>query len=62
MVKNINWNEFFWQTLASFIGSMICLLWLPFIQAISIFVGITISKIIMEGIFYNLIIKKKYEK
>ncbi len=44
----MNWNRFFWHTVATFLGSMVCLFWLPFIQAITIFISISIAKMLME--------------
>ncbi len=48
----MNWNKLFWNTLAIFLGSLTCYLWLPPIQVLSLFVAITIAHIIVEFIYY----------
>jgi hypothetical protein len=41
-------RKLFWYTVSSFAGSMVCLFWLPFITAISIFVALSITRILIE--------------
>lgn len=53
----MNWKRFFWHTIATFLSSMTCLLWLPFRQVIAIFVSISIAKLLME--WFDFLFAKK---
>lgn len=44
----MNWNKIICGIIGTFIGSIVCILWLPLKQVVSIFIAISIAKFTIE--------------